>query len=282
MKNLKPFCVLFFLSLIFFSCSNSITEAEKLDNQGVKALNNGDNEKALELFNQALEINPECWSAYNNRSVVYRTTGDFEKALADLNAAAELEGVELELVLANRADLKFDMNDITGSLVDYNKLISINNSNSSYYGNRADCNRLLGNLDQAFADYEKTFELDPTNYKALWRQGGIMIKKQNMDLALDLFDKALDIQEDADVYVARGIARGMLLDYPNSIADFNKAIELDSLNADAYYNRSLSRKLYNPDADYSVCYDLYIAANLGHPEAQNLFELNCARKYKFE
>jgi tetratricopeptide (TPR) repeat protein len=52
------------------------------------------------------------------------------------------------------------------------------------------------------------------------------------------FDKAIEINpSDADAYYNRGVAYGHKGQYDEAISDYTKAIEMNSRHADAYYNR---------------------------------------------
>ena len=279
------FSLLILVAIIFFSsCNNNEKDSKELVNKGYSKYVEGKYEEALELYTQSIETWDENWAAYNNRSMVYREQGELEKALSDLNKAEELENFDKELVYANKADLKYDMKDYSGSLNEYNKLIAINNTNSNYYANRGDCFRNLGDLDKAFADYDKTIKLDTTNYLAIYQRGKIRMKKQDITSAIEDYNKALSIKEDDDIYVARGIANGIMIDYQKSIADFDKALEINPQNADAYYNRALSKKFSGIEyGEFNICKDLYEATKLNHRDAiQLLEEIGCTRKYKFE
>ncbi|MBF2761772.1 MAG: hypothetical protein ISN28_16180 [Ectothiorhodospiraceae bacterium AqS1] len=56
------------------------------------------------------------------------------------------------------------------------------------------------------------------------------------------FDKAIDInQNDSDAYSNRGFAKGLLGNHQEAITDFSKSIELDSNSIFAYMNRGVSR-----------------------------------------
>ncbi len=281
---MKKFNFLILLAIILFaSCSDSEKKSNELMRSGYEKYEEGKHEEALEFYNQAIEIWGENWSAYNNRALIYRASGELEKALADLDKAAELENFDEKMVYENRADLKYDMQNFSASLVDYNKLIINDNTNSNYYANRGDCFRNLGDLDKAFADYNKTVELDSTNYIAIYQRGKIRLKKQDITSAIKDYDKALKIKEDDDIYVARGIAYGIMIDYPKSISDFDKAIEINPENADAYYNRAISKGFSDVEyGAFNICNDLYEATKLNHRDATALFERNCKKKYKFE
>jgi len=50
-----------------------------------------DNERALELYHKALELDPNYAFAYYNRGLIYDDQGDYEQAIADYTKAIELD-----------------------------------------------------------------------------------------------------------------------------------------------------------------------------------------------
>lgn len=64
-----------------------------LEAEGVKAVEeNGDARKAIELFNQAIDLNDKRASSYNNRAQAKRLASDIEGAKTDLEKAIQLSG----------------------------------------------------------------------------------------------------------------------------------------------------------------------------------------------
>ena len=59
--------------------------------QGVQAVRNGDDERAIELFREAASLNPELHQAYRNIGTLYFNDGQFEEALVELDRVLELD-----------------------------------------------------------------------------------------------------------------------------------------------------------------------------------------------
>ncbi len=282
-KNNLLLLILFIVATFFVACSDVEKQSNELVTKGISEFEAGNMEEALKLYNQAIELWEDNWSAYNSRSLVNVELDKMEEALLDLNEAAKIEGFNEKTVFEARADLKYKMQDYSGSLVDFNKLIVMDNANSYFYLKRGNCFLEMGNLDKAFADYSKTIELDSANYMAYYQKGKIRMKKQDVNLAMDDYDKALEIQEDDEIYLFRAMGHKKRNDYRKSISDLDKAIKLNPKNAEAYYQRALVKELSNIDyGQYNLCKDLREANLLGHNTAKEQFELLCERKYKFE
>jgi len=81
------------------------------------------------------------------------------------------------------------------------------------------------------------------------------------------YTKAIEINSrDADAFFNRGLAKEDLKDYYGAIADYTKAIEI-SPKADAYLNRSLLKEKIGDL--YGACFDAKKAINLGDRNFEN-------------
>lgn len=60
---------------------------------------------------------------------------------------------------------------------------------------------------------------------------------ENLEKKRELYTKAIEVNPDfLDAYINRGLVNNELQDYENSLADYDRAIELDSKCALAYNN----------------------------------------------
>ncbi len=106
--------------------------AEKLIQNGLDALSKNKNNKALELFSQALKLDPKNTIAWNNKGVALRKLGKTEEAI---NC--------------------------------YNKALSISPDSSQTLVNKARALKILKKFDLALFTYEDILELDPEHQEAL-------------------------------------------------------------------------------------------------------------------
>ena len=101
------------------AAENSAKEA-KASEFFAQALNEQkDPNKAIELYTQSIELNPNS-RAYNNRGIMKSRTMDFVGAMQDFDKAIELDPDDDKAYL-NRAIVKSDMKDYEGSMLDFRK-----------------------------------------------------------------------------------------------------------------------------------------------------------------
>ena len=74
--------------IIVLSCMQSVARDEfiRLNNEGYKHLRNGEYERGIQDFNEALCLNPDYVLAHGNRGIAYFILGRFEDTLRDFQA----------------------------------------------------------------------------------------------------------------------------------------------------------------------------------------------------
>ena len=114
--------ILFLLiSLAFLvACGPSKKEQAMIEfNEGVRLLYKKNN-KAIEHFNKALELNPELVEAIVYRAKVYINNADYNKAVKEVTRAIEKDPNHGD-AYKTRALAKFYLDDRDGSCADYLK-----------------------------------------------------------------------------------------------------------------------------------------------------------------
>jgi len=154
-----------------------------------EAFNEKDTSKAIELYNQAIDIKPDFSEAYNNRGLLKKKINDQEGALQDYNKAIELNPNNAD-TYNNRGILRKDLNDNEGALQDYNKAIELDPNDEGKYNNRADLYLKMNDFDKALADVNHSIDLGG-GYVSFITKGEIYIAMEKYSDAIELFTQAL-------------------------------------------------------------------------------------------
>jgi tetratricopeptide (TPR) repeat protein len=112
------------------------------NNRGVAHRLNGEYDKALQDYEQAIRLNPGSPSYYNNRGIIYRIKHDYDRAIAD-----------------------------------YDEAIWLQNDYPAAFYNRALAYADKGEYDHALADFEVVLRFDAKNALALYARGMTLLKK---------------------------------------------------------------------------------------------------------
>lgn len=254
------------------------TIAEEKIMLGIAELNNGNANKAIQYFDDALNIY-ECAKYFFLRGKAFLTQGNItlcEKAIYNFNKAISLEADNSEYYFyCGKAH--FERYNYNEALECFNKVINLKNDNWEYYYQRGLTNNEVGNYADSIEDYSKAISLnceilqnedilydiqDSVNkvesissnsekvkhIKALMTEGNEYVEigcdylnKNNFNTAIEYFNKAIEINPNYKYgYFNRATAYAKLEDYQNAINDYNKVIDLDVNWADAYRFRGLT------------------------------------------
>ncbi len=200
----------------------------------VKDLGSGDTNGKIDDYNKAIKIDPNNSDYYVVRGGYKGFCGDYQDAIQDFTKAIQLNSKNYN-AYKERGDAKSSLGDLTGAINDYTIAIKINPEEEDGYTFRGKAKDKLGDLEGAIIDYEKSLEINPKDsYVNLF----LATAKEKIG---DVSQTKEEDYEESNSYLARGIENLKNDNYKAAIVDFNKAIDLNTSNAFAYYNRYVAR-----------------------------------------
>ena len=211
--------------------------AEAYSNRGIAYGDKGDYPHAIENFNKAIELKPDYPDAYNNRGTAYREIGNLDRAIEDCDTAIQLQP-GLTQAYNNRGNAYKDKGDYPHAIEDFNKAIELKPDYAEAHSNRGLTYKNKGEYTQAIKDLDAAIQLNPNFAEAYNNRGNIYMKKGEVDCAIEDYTEAIERNpEFAMAYSNRGSAYADTGDFDRAIEDYTEAIELRPDFVDAYYNR---------------------------------------------
>ncbi|RXT41887.1 tetratricopeptide repeat protein [Bradyrhizobium betae] len=149
------------------------SEAIRLDPQYAPAYNNrgityrqkGDLDRDIADQNEAIRLNPKFASAYTNRGAAYNAKGASDRAIEDYTEAIRLDPATIAggaaLPYAHRGNAYFDQGDLDRALADYSEAIRLDPKSAPAHFNRAATWEAKHDLQKALVDYDTASKLDP-------------------------------------------------------------------------------------------------------------------------
>ena len=138
-----------------------LQQALGLYDQGLKLYYDRKFEPALELFNQALAANPNCYQALNGKGATYAFLGRYDEGIALIHQAIELK-VDFEYA----------------------------------HFNLGLANELAGRWDAAIAAYQSALDLDPEDVWSYFGIASIYGRQGNVDQTVLYLKQAIALQSD--------------------------------------------------------------------------------------
>jgi len=207
------------------------------NSRGIAYASKGEYDRAILVYNNAIENDPVEATAYFNRGIAYNRKGEYDRAILDYTKAIEID-LRFTEAYHNRGETYADKGEYDRAILDYTKAIEINPKFTDPYINRGYVYLYKGEYDLAIQDYTKVIEIDPGDVMAYYNRGIAYANKDEFDRAILDYDKVIEIDpEYAYAYNNRGSAYYEKDEYDRAILDFDKAIEIDPEDAMAYLNR---------------------------------------------
>ncbi len=177
---------------------------------------------------------------YQLRGKFYKKRGNYEKAVEDYTNAINVD-VTNYIVYGERGDLYKEFEDYQNALADYESAIKLEPDWRFYYFKRAEIYAELQEYDKAIAEYTRLINLNPNDaqryywrayfYYGLTRYNLTKYKNQSQNYypqAIADFDRAIELDSaDMYYYLGRGNTFEAMLDYDKAIEDYEKALMIN-------------------------------------------------------
>ncbi len=196
------------------------------------------------LWDHALKVTPSS-RAYILRGLLYKKSGEIDKAFDSYNHAIELSSKEPD-AWVNRGNIYFSRQEFGKAIEDYTHCLSLNATNLKAYENRGAAYASTGELDLALKDLNKALELDSVSTSAYGNRAMLMMDKKDYEAALKDFSSYFRISTSAnpDFWGMAAEANFKLGNFPEALNCYNEALGIRE-NALHYLNRSVVLKQLN-------------------------------------
>ncbi len=145
----------------------------------VRALHGyGKSEEVIRHATYVIWHDPESECMYSYRSMAYKFTKQYEKAMLDATKYMEFNPRDAARVV-RRAEIFIAMEDWEKALADLNTFLEARPENASGYRARADVHEELRNYEASIKDWDKMVELEPENSD--WPRFRGMVKRDAGD-----------------------------------------------------------------------------------------------------
>ncbi|HEY1919677.1 MAG TPA: tetratricopeptide repeat protein [Streptosporangiaceae bacterium] len=269
-------------------------------NRGRVLLALKDYDGAIRSCDEVVNLDPEYYDPYFDRSTAHRARGDLEGALRDLDHAIELN-VAFADAYYNRADIRLEFGEEALAMADLDAALDVDPDHVFALLSRGALLLAAGDLDAAETDIARGLSVSP-GHAHLWSAKGLLRGEQGSDTealecyatALELdptlvevhanravlhfiagrvaaaiadLDQAIALSDVAALRVNRGIALHDLGDHEAAIRDYDAALAMpDADVATVLYRRGLSRHALGQHALASADWDLHLQAAAGQGE----------------
>jgi serine/threonine-protein kinase len=167
-------------------------------------MNPPDWQAAINVYTQALAVNPNDPDILNNRCSAYFAIEDYDKANTDCTNGLAINPRGAALY-NGRGNIRLGQADFDGAIQDYSRTIELGDEvggdprrQQAAYSNRASARFSLQDIDGALSDINVALELKPDAAEDYLKRGLVHVALEDPDSA------RTDMQKAADLYVQQG------------------------------------------------------------------------------
>ena len=153
--------------------------------------------EAIQNYTKALELDPCCAVAYDNRGQAYSEIGDYDQAILDCTKFIELHS-NIGWAYNRRGVNYYKKKQFDNAVQDFTKAIELNQDDPNPYENRANVYLDKEEYEKAILDYSKAIELNPNNDTSFNNRGFIYSVKGEYDKAILDFTKAVELNPESN------------------------------------------------------------------------------------
>jgi tetratricopeptide (TPR) repeat protein len=216
------------------------------NNRGIAYYGEKDYDRAIADYDAAVSLDPGYATGYYNRGNAWQVKGDYDRAVRDYDQALALQA-NFSAVYYNRGNTYRAKGEIDRAMADYDVGLELFPNSARTYGNRGIAYYIKKDYDRAITDYDAAIRLDPDYANAYGNRALAYAAKGAFDRAIADYDAALRLRPGAIDYNNRGLAYAARNDFDRAIADYDAALRLDPALASAHANRGEAYRVEGDD-----------------------------------
>ena len=169
-----------------FISAKSVTEV------GLEFAREGQLEKALAAFADAIELDPYQWEAYRCRGIAYAKLGKYLLALEDLSVTIQHDP-QCAGCFFERGLIKMFSGQLKGALEDLSKCVNIDPEYAPAYSSRAGIFTRQGLYQKALEDIKAALSLKPQNPDYLHNRAVILTALERYREAIRDYERVIEL-----------------------------------------------------------------------------------------
>jgi len=253
MSRLAYLFVLLLMTVSFSAMAqnSSSQTAQDFFSLGIQLEEQGEYERAIEAFSEAIRLSPDMWEAYSKRGCVSmdylmiillnspldinsffeEQSGFIDTAIVDLSNAIRLNPRDANSYFYRGFAYSAKYENIL-AIADYTQAINLDSGFVNAYFNRGNKYFILGDYERAISDISTAISITPNADMAAYSMlGYIYFHIQNYERAVFEFNRAFVLDpEQFFFYDIRGLCYIHLEEFELAISDLNRALQLDPSN----------------------------------------------------
>ena len=209
------------------------------------ALQAGNFETAISLYDEIIDGDRNDAAAYYKRGNAFNALGRWDNALKDYDRAIKFAPRHPH-ALCNRGSVLERLGRWDDALSSYDRALALDPDDALTHFNRASVLKEQGKLDAALASYDRAISCKPNYADAHVNRGNLLRETRRFDAAVKSYDAALEIRTSGPAcrlaHHGRGLALAEMGNHEDALASYDAAIRQDSGEHRVHTSRGLALK----------------------------------------
>jgi len=196
-------------------------------------------DEAFEIFEKVKKLKPNLAAGYFYKGqAILKLGNNYELAIENFDKAIELDATNAETYFL-RGDAQARLKNFIAALEDFTKALEMKPA-EKIYKKRGEIYLQIFEFEKAIADFNKVLKFSSENKSAYKGLAIAFANLKNKKLALENFNKFVEVSGEENFYKELGEINFALGEYENAIENFSKHIEMDKFTLESYYLRGRS------------------------------------------
>ena len=216
----------------------SIEQSNNLLHEANDYSDNADTlEKSINLYNQAIELNPSLLPALFWKGSVLDDLGRYDEAIVSYDRALEVEP-ENSQTWHFRGIALYNLGKVEEAMLSYDNALQINPNYYKVWYCRGNILDSLEKYEEAILCYDKALTIEPDDSESWRSRGNSLLNLERYEEAITSYNQALKYNSELyQVWVFRGLLLDDLERYEEAITSFDRALQVHPDCHEAFYNR---------------------------------------------
>ena len=184
---------------------------------------------ALEAYDRAIELNPNIIPAWLGKGEIYRTIHNYDMALEAYDRAIELNPqLEPDQIWYDKGTVLYTLKRYEDSLEAFDRAIELNPKDAYYWNGRGNVLNEFQFYEAALSAFNNAIKIDPRGAYSWNGKGNALRHLGQNEEALFAFDRAIELEPKiAFPWYGKGVVLVDLQRYEEALPVYDHAIKLD-------------------------------------------------------
>lgn len=247
--------------------SKRIKESYQFSNQANLLFESGQHEKAIELLQLSIKINPNEAAFYGNLGLMYFKLKKYLKSIDEFSKACSIDTKNYK-ILRNLGLSYFHLEDYDNAIKYFERSLKINPDDLMAMHDIGLSYFYLKKYRESLIWYDKVLELNPNEFNSLRNKGLLLNRLNSYSKAINYYERALKIKpSDSATLSDLGLVYAQLGKWNDAIELYDKSIKNDNSYDKAHFNKGVALKHKRKFNEALKCFDRTIEINPEHHQA---------------